>query len=364
MIPMVDLKTQYHTLKPDIDQAVLNALESCQFILGPNVTALEQETAAYLGASHAVSCASGTDALHLAVLAAGIKPGDEVITTPFTFIATAEAICYAGATPVFVDVDPKTFNIVPELIEQAITPKTKAVIPVHLFGQPADMTAITGICNRRNLVLIEDCAQSFGAAAGGRMTGTIGRFGCFSFFPSKNLGGYGDGGMITCATAEDAEQLKTLRNHGSKVRYHHDIIGFNSRLDDLQAAILRIKLQHIERFNQERRRVAHRYSEGLKDLVCVPAEDGNGVHVYHQYTLLTDRRDAVMAKLAEKQIASAIYYPIPLHRQNVFAEQCRNQSLPVSESVAERCMSLPIYPEMTNEQVDLVIATVREAFIG
>lgn len=364
MIPMVDLKTQYHSLKQEIDRAVLDALESCQFILGPNVTALEQEAAACLGVPHAVSCASGTDALHLAVLAAGIKPGDEVITTPFTFIATAEAICYAGATPVFVDVDPKTFNIVPELIEQAITPATRAVIPVHLFGQPADMAAIVDICKRHNLILIEDCAQSFGAAIQGQMTGAIGRFGAFSFFPSKNLGGYGDGGMITCATAEDAEQLKMLRNHGSRVRYHHDVIGFNSRLDDLQAAILRIKLQYIERFNQERRRVAHRYSEGLKDLVSVPFEDGKGVHVYHQYTLLTDRRDAVMAKLAEKQIASAVYYPIPLHRQNVFAGQCSNLSLPVSESVAGRCMSLPIYPEMTNEQVDLVIATVQEAFVG
>jgi len=358
---MVDLKTQYHQLQHEIDKAVLEALESCQFILGPNVTGLEKETAAYLGSRYAVSCASGTDALHLAVLAAGVGAGDEVITTPFTFIATAEAICYAGATPVFVDIDPLTFNIVPELIEQAITPRTKAVIPVHLFGQPADMEAIAAICTRHRLVLIEDCAQSFGASIGNSMTGAIGRFGAFSFFPSKNLGGYGDGGMITCASAEDAEKLKMLRNHGSRVRYHHDLIGFNSRLDDIQAAILRVKLQHIERFNQERRRVAHRYSEGLKDLVGVPFEDGKGTHVYHQYTLLTDRRDAVMAGLSEQQIASAIYYPIPLHRQNVFAGQCADLHLPGAESVAERCMSLPIYPEMTNEQVDLVIKTVRGA---
>jgi len=361
MIPMVDLKTQYHALKQEIDTAVLDALESTQFILGPNVTNLEKETATYLGCPHAVGVASGTDALHLAVLAAGIKPGDEVITTPFTFIATAEAICYAGATPVFVDVDAQTFNIVPELIEQAITPRTKAIIPVHLFGQPADLTTINEICLRHNLVMIEDCAQSFGAASGGRMTGSIGAFGCFSFFPSKNLGGYGDGGLVTCATAEGAETLKMLRNHGSKVRYHHDVIGFNSRLDDLQAAILRVKLRHIDRFNQERRRVAHRYSEGLKDLVAVPFEDGKGVHVYHQYTVLTDRRDTIMAKLTEQQIASAVYYPIPLHRQDVFAQQCQNLSLPVAESIATRCMSLPVYPEMTNEQVDQVIEAVREA---
>lgn len=363
MIPMVDLKTQYHQLKTEIDRAVLDALESTQFILGPNVTGLEKEAADYLGSPFAVGCASGTDALHLAVLAAGIKPGDEVITTPFTFIATAEAICYAGATPVFVDVDPQSFNIVPELIEQAITPRTKAVIPVHLFGQPADLNAISAICQRHNLVLIEDCAQSFGAATGGKMTGSIGSFGCFSFFPSKNLGGYGDGGLVTAATAEGAETLKMLRNHGSKVRYHHDVIGFNSRLDDLQAAILRVKLRHIDRFNQERRRVAHRYSAGLQDLVQVPFEDGKGQHVYHQYTLLTDKRDAIMARLSEQQIASAIYYPIPLHRQNVFADQCRNLSLPVAEAIASRCMSLPIYPEMTDEQVDQVIAAVRGALL-
>ncbi len=364
MIPMVDLKTQYHQLKAEIDRAVLDALESTQFILGPNVSGLEKEAADYLGSPFAVGCASGTDALHLAVLAAGIKPGDEVITTPFTFIATAEAICYVGAVPVFVDVDPQTFNIVPELIEQAITPRTKAVIPVHLFGQPADLGTIGALCQRHNLVLIEDCAQSFGAAVEGRMTGSLGSFGCFSFFPSKNLGGYGDGGLVTAATAEGAETLKMLRNHGSKVRYHHDVIGFNSRLDDLQAAILRVKLRHIDRFNQERRRVAHRYSAGLQDLVQVPFEDGKGVHVYHQYTILTDKRDQIMARLSEQQIASAIYYPIPLHRQNVFAEQCRNLSLPVAESLASRCMSLPIYPEMTDDQVEQVIAAVRGAVAG
>ncbi len=364
MIPMVDLKTQYHTLKTEIDQAVLGAIESTQFILGPNVTSFEKETASYLGSGHAVSCASGTDALHLAILAAGIGPGDEVITTPFTFIATAEAICYAGATPVYVDIDPKTFNIDPKLIEAVITPRTKAIIPVHLFGQPADMTAITAICTAHKLILIEDCAQSFGAAAGSTMTGTIGSFGCFSFFPSKNLGCYGDGGLITCNSTEDAERLKVLRNHGSSVRYHHSIIGFNSRLDDIQAAILRVKLRKIDEFTAGRRRVAHLYSELLADLVTVPHEDGNGVHVYHQYTVLTDRRDTIMAKLSEKQIASAIYYPIPLHRQDVFAEAYAEVALPVAEDVASRCMSLPVYPEMPEESVRLVAHTIREALAG
>lgn len=364
MIPMVDLKTQYHNLKNEIDSVVLEAIESSQFILGPNVTAFEQEAAAYLGAPHAVGCASGTDALLLAVVAAGIGPGDEVITTPFTFIATAEAICYAGARPVFVDIDPRTFNIDPGLIEAAITPRTKAVIPVHLFGQPADMAPIRAICERHNLLLIEDCAQSFGAAAGGKMTGTLGMTGCFSFFPSKNLGCYGDGGLVTCATQETADEIRVLRNHGSRVRYHHHVIGYNSRLDDIQAAILRIKLKLIDEFNGGRRRVAHLYSGLLKEVATVPFEDGKGVHVYHQYTILTDRREQVMKRLAERQISSAVYYPIPLHKQEVFAQACAGVTLPVAEAVAARCMSLPIYPEMPEEAVRLVAETVREALVG
>ena len=364
MIAMVDLKTQYHALKAEIDKAVLDAIESTQFILGPNVTAFEHETAAYLGAPYAVSCASGTDALHLAILAAGIGPGDEVITSSFTFIATAEAICYAGATPVFVDIDPQTFNLDPELIAAAITPRTKAVIPVHLFGQPANMTPIIAVCEKHNLILIEDCAQSFGAAVNGKMTGTLGSLGCFSFFPSKNLGCYGDGGLVTCATAELAEQVKVLRNHGSRVRYHHSIIGYNSRLDDIQAAILRVKLKRIDQFNAGRRRVAQLYSDLLKDVVSVPFEDGRGVHVYHQYTLLTDKRDAIMARLSEQQISSAVYYPIPLHKQDVFAEAYAGVRLPVAEDVANRCMSLPVYPEMPEESVRLVAETVKGAIIG
>lgn len=364
MIPMVDLKTQYHLLKEEMDRALLDALESTQFILGPNVTAFEQETKEYLGAGFSVACASGTDALMLAIRAAGIGAGDEVITSPFTFIATAEAICYAGAKPVYVDIDSRTFNIDPAMIEAAITPATRAIIPVHLFGQPADMVAIKAICEKHNLLLIEDCAQSFGASTPQGMTGSIGSFGCFSFFPSKNLGCYGDGGLVTCATREQADELKVLRNHGSRVRYHHSIIGYNSRLDELQAAILRVKLKRIDQFSAGRRRVAHIYSEGLKDAVTVPFEDGNGLHVYHQYTLLTDRRDAVMAKLSEQQIASAVYYPIPLHKQDVFAAECAGVSLPVSESVAAHCMSLPIYPEMTDEQALQVVAAVKEALGG
>ena len=362
MIPMVDLKTQYHQLKEEIDKGILDALENTQYILGPNVAAFEKEAAEYLGAAHAIGVASGTDALHLAIAAAGIGPGDEVITSPFTFIATAEAICYMGATPVYVDVDPNTFNIDPAKIEAAITPKTKAIVPVHIFGQPADMGQIADICKKHNLLLIEDCAQSFGAAINGKMTGAIGDLGCFSFFPSKNLGCYGDGGMVTTNSAELAEKVKMLRNHGSKVRYYHSVIGYNSRLDELQAVILRAKLKRIDSYNQNRRRVAHLYSELFQNSrVMPPAEDGKGVHVYHQYTLLTDCRDEIMKSLTEAGISSAIYYPIPLHRQDVFAEECKGVSCPNAESVAARCMSLPIFPEMTEEQVREVARVVRGA---
>jgi dTDP-4-amino-4,6-dideoxygalactose transaminase len=362
MIPMVDLKTQYHNLKGDIDRAVLDALESTQFILGPNVSSFEKETADYLGARHAVAVASGTDALHLAILAAGIGPGDEVITSTFTFIATAEAICYAGATPVFVDINSGTFNIDSQLIEAAITPRTKAIIPVHIFGQPADMTAIMAICDKHNLLLIEDCAQSFGATTGGKKTGTLGAAGCYSFFPSKNLGCYGDGGLITCETDDMADRIRVLRNHGSRERYHHSVIGYNSRLDEIQAAILRVKLRHIDEFNSGRRKVAQLYSELLCDVVQVPIMDGNGLHIYHQYTVLTNHRETIMAKLSQAGIASAVYYPIPLHKQSVFAN-VYTTILPVAEHTAKRCLSLPIYPEMPEESVRLVAATVTEALV-
>ncbi|HEX7026242.1 MAG TPA: DegT/DnrJ/EryC1/StrS family aminotransferase, partial [Gammaproteobacteria bacterium] len=254
MIPMVDLQTQYQQLKSEIDTGIANALADCRFILGPNVQAFEEEVADYLGAGYAVSCASGTDALHLALLAAGIGAGDEVITSSFTFIATAEAIKYVGATPVFVDIDPGTFNIDPVAAAKAVTNKTKAILPVHLFGQPADMNALQTIAADNDLLIVEDCAQSFGATFNGTMTGNFGISGCFSFFPSKNLGCYGDGGLISCNSAEVAEKLRIYRNHGSRERYYHDVIGYNSRLDELQAVVLRIKLKHIDGFNEQRYR--------------------------------------------------------------------------------------------------------------
>jgi len=364
MIPMVDLKGQYESLQGEIDAAVLAALAETRFILGPNVQAFEDEAADYLGVKHAISCASGTDALHLALLGAGIQPGDEVITSPFTFIATAEAIRYCGAVPVFVDIDEATFNIDPRAVEAAITPRTRAVLPVHLFGQPANLPALVNICEHHDLKLIEDCAQSFGAAIDGPMTGGIGLAGAHSFFPSKNLGCYGDGGMVTTNDDALAEEIKVLRNHGSRVRYHHDVIGYNSRLDELQAVVLRIKLKRIEQYNQQRRRVAHAYSHRLQDAVTVPYEDGIGTHVYHQYTVLSNRRDAIMTHLAGQDIASAIYYPIPLHRQTAFADSCADLSLPIAERIAERCLSLPIFPELDEQRIAHICEAVKEAALA
>lgn len=365
MIPMVDLQTQYHRLKDDIDRVLTEVLESCTFILGPNVRAFETEVADYLGVKHAIGCASGTDALHLALLASGIGPGDEVITSPFTFIATAEAIRYVGAIPVFVDIDPRTFNIDPAAIEAVITPKTRSVMPVHLFGQPVDLPRIAALCERHGLILVEDCAQSFGASIGGRQTGSIGLSAGYSFFPSKNLGCYGDGGLVATSSDEVAARVRMLRNHGSEVRYYHDAIGYNSRLDEIQAAILRVKLRHIEAFNQGRRRVARLYSELMADLpVETPFEDGLGTHVYHQYTLLCDQREAVMAALQEAGISSAIYYPVPLHRQAVFAGECAGLALPVTEAVAARCLSLPIYPELEEADIRRIVEVIRTALDG
>ena len=365
MIPMVDLKTQYHRLKDEIDLGLAEVLESCAFILGPNVRAFETEAAEYLGVPHAVGCASGTDALHLALLAAGIGEGDEVITSPFTFIATAEAIRYVGARPVFIDIDPKTFNLDVDQIQKALTPKTKAIMPVHLFGQPADLLRLQDLCCASGLLLIEDCAQSFGASVDGRQTGSFGIAAGYSFFPSKNLGCYGDGGLVVTSSEEVAQRLRMLRNHGSEVRYYHDVIGYNSRLDEFQAAILRVKLRHIDAFNRERRRVAHTYSQLMADLPLeTPYEDQIGVHVYHQYTLLSDRREAIMAALQEASISSAIYYPVPLHQQKVFKRECEGLSLPVTESVAQRCFSLPIYPELDHETIERIVGVIRAVMHG
>jgi len=360
-IPMVDLKGQYTSLKSEIDSAIIEALGETRFILGPNVQAFDHEAAEYLGVGHAISCASGTDALHLALLAAGIEAGDEVITSAFTFIATAEAIRYIGAVPVFVDIQPDSFNLDPQLIRAAITERTRAILPVHLFGQPADMDEIMALAEEFDLLVIEDCAQSFGSRYRDRATGSIGAAGAFSFFPSKNLGCYGDGGMVTTNDDEIASKIRMLRNHGSSQQYHHDVIGYNSRLDELQAVILRIKLKHIDDYNRQRLQVARAYNERLdRSRFQLPAIPADRDHVFHQYTLLCDQRDAVREAVLARDIACAIYYPIPLHRQQAFADTAQPQ-LPVSETTARRCLSLPIFPEMTLEQVDSVCEALANA---
>lgn len=364
-IPMVDLRKQYLELANDINASISDVLEKTHFIGGENVQAFEREAADYLGAKHAISCANGTDALHLAMLAAGIGPGDEVITTPFTFIATVEAIAYVGATPVLVDVDKASYNIDPALIEAAITSKTRAIVPVHLFGMPCDMQAIESLATQHKLTIIEDCAQSFGATHNGRQTGTIGSIGSFSFFPSKNLGCFGDGGMLSCNDDDLAKKLQVLKSHGSAERYIHSVIGYNSRLDEIQAAILRHKLKKIDHYNSERRRVAAHYCECLSDLpVSLPqlkfAGEGDAIPVFHQFTLLSDQRVTIQKELQDNQIASAIYYPIPLHKQEaVNGLLTSTPHCPNSEALSEQCMSLPIYPELDNDSIERIAGIIK-----
>ncbi len=363
-VPMVDLKIQYEAIKEEINNAVLGVIASSHFILGPHGKALEQDVAAYHGVKHAVAVASGTDALHLALLAAGIKRGDEVITTPFTFIATAEAISYVGAVPVFVDIDPVTFNIDIAKLEPAITKKTKAIIPVHLYGQPADMDELVQIARKHDLKVVEDCAQSFGAEYRGKKAGTLGDFGCFSFFPSKNLGCYGDGGMVITDNAKSAERLLSLRNHGSRIRYYHEEIGFNSRLDEIQAAILRIKFRHIDDYNEKRRNNAALYNKYLSAPdIRTPSEQQGTKHVYHQYTIRIKERDRVKQKLDAGNVTSSmVYYPVPLHLQTAYKDLgMTSGSLPHAEEVAKEVLSLPMYPELTEEQIKVVANAVKAA---
>jgi len=361
MIPMVDLKRQYHALKKEIDAAVHDVLESTQFILGPNVGRLEEEIAAYHELPYAVGVANGTDALLLALRACGIQPGDEVITTPFTFIATAEVIALLQAVPVFVDICPDTFNIDVTRIEEKITARTKAIIPVHLFGHPAEMETIMEIARRYGLKVIEDCAQAFGALYRGKKVGTFGDAGCFSFFPSKNLAGYGDGGMVITKDAEVAKRLRMLRNHGSEKRYYHEMVGYNSRLDEIQAAIIRVKLKRLDGHNEARRAHAAAYSAAIKNTkVALPRELTHCRHVYHQFTIRVQNRDALMTALAEKGVASAVYYPVPLHRQKAFVDLFRiDDDFPQAERCAREVLSLPMFPELTADEIRFVSAIIN-----
>lgn len=364
-IPMVDLKAEYELIGRELEEIIRAALVAAQYIGGPNVRAVEEEVAAYCGVRHAIACASGTDALMLALRACGIGPGDEVITTPFTFVATASTISMCGAMPVFVDIDPQTYNLDPAQVEAAITPRTRAIVPVHLYGQPAHLQPLAVLCRKYGLRLVEDAAQSFGAEYGGKKSGAYGDVGCFSFYPSKNLGAFGDGGMVITDDGDLAAQVRLLANHGSSERYHHTVLGYNSRLDEIQAAILRVKLKRVDDFNRRRRRIADAYNIRFAERgLVIPYEDGRGVHVFHQYTLQSDYRDAISAALAVEGIASAIYYPIPLHRQALYVRQYQHITLPVTERIVKKVISLPISPMLAEAQVDRIASIVLKARIS
>ncbi len=364
-IPMLDLKAQYLPIKEEIKIALKEIIESGQFVLGPNVKSFENEAQSYHNVNSAVGLASGTDALHLSLKALDIKESDEVITTPFTFIATAESICYVGAKPVFVDVNKNTMNINVSKIEEKITSKTKAIIVVHLFGQPADMNEIMALATKYNLRVIEDSAQAFGAKYNGIKVGSIGDAGCFSFYPSKNLGAYGDGGMMITNNPDICKKVQLLRNHGTVGPYQHSFIGYNSRLDEIQAAILRIKLRNIDIYNQKRSSTAKIYSSILNGSVQCPVEMDDRTHVYHQYTIRTPLRDRISSALKESGISSVVYYPIPLHLQEAFKYLGYSEGdLPESEAAANEVLSLPIYPELEPETAKLIAKTILDIIKG
>lgn len=361
-VPLLDLSAQYQTIRTEIKKVVDEVFESQQFILGPWVGKLENEIAASCEVQHAVGVASGSDALLLALMALDIRPGDEVITTPYTFFATAGSIARLQARTVFVDIDPKTYNIRPDQIEKKITPRTKAIIPVHLYGQCADMDPIMDIAKRHHLPVVEDAAQSIGATYKGRKAGSIGTMGCLSFFPSKNLGGAGDGGMVLTQDAGLAEKIRILRVHGSKPKYVHQVLGCNSRLDSIQAATLSVKLPYLEEWSRKREENALFYNQHLGQLhqIVVPYIESYNRSIYNQYVIRAPRRDKLLDYLKEKEIGSEIYYPIPLHLQACFQDLGYHQGdFPESEKAAAETVALPIYPELTMDQKSYVVEQIR-----
>lgn len=371
-LQMVDLQTQYQQIKPEIDAAIQCVLQKGIFIGGEEVQAFASELGQYLGATHVIPCANGTDALQIALMALGLQPGDEVITPSFTYIATTEVIALLGLTPVFVEVDPNTYCIDPAAIEAAITPRTKAIVPVHLYGQAANMEAIMQLAHKNQLFVVEDNAQAIGAhytfADGTQaQTGTIGHIGCTSFFPSKNLGCYGDGGALYTQDAQLAEKIKMIANHGQKVKYVHEVVGCNSRLDALQAAILRVKLQKLNSYIAARQAVAAAYDAAFQDVsgLSIPARNSSSTHVFHQYTLKVHngQREALQQHLQALGVPTMIYYPIPAHKQHMFAQfGVSNLSLPVSEALCTQVLSLPIHTEMLPEQQQYIIESVLSFF--
>ncbi len=365
-IPILDLKPQVEALWPELTAALEKVLKSTSFILGPEEQQLEKELAAMLGVKHAIGCNSGTDALYIALRALGLGPGDEVITTSFTFFATAEAISHVGATPVFVDIEADSMNIDLSKIEAAITPRTKAIIPVHLFGRPVDLDRLMAIAKKHNLKVVEDCAQSFGATWKGVQTGITGEIGCWSFFPTKNLGAYGDAGLMTTNNDTLADTMRMLRVHGSRKRYYNECVGYNSRLDEMQAAILRVKLPHIGKWNDARRAVAARYNELFKGQAGIITPEIVDGHVFHQYTLRVQGvdRDKLQARMVEQGIGAMIYYPVPCHKLKLYEESHKQVVLPVTDQLATEVISLPIWPELSPEKqaqvAQVLIATLPE----
>lgn len=370
-VPLLDLQAQYLNMKKEVDDVLMKVVESQYFILSQEVSGLEEEVASYSGVSSAAGVASGTDALILSLRALGIGKGDIVITTPFTFFATAEAASLLGASPVFVDIDPDTYNIDPDKIAEFMAEadfetkeKVKAIIPVHLYGQCAEMDAIMAISKKYGLKVVEDACQAIGSTYKGKSAGSFGETGCISFFPSKNLGGFGDGGMVMSNDQRIVDSIKKLRVHGSTEQYIHDEIGYNSRLDSLQAAVLRVKLKYLDNWFDGRRAIAEKYNEAFKDLpVATPKVAEGNVHTYHQYTIEVEDRNDLLQHLMSKDIAARIYYPVPLHLQPCYKDLGYSPGkLPVCEKKAERVLSLPVYPELDEKQVDYIINSVKEFF--
>ena len=367
-IPALDMKRQHSRIRDEINKAVMEVMEGAQFILGPNVEALENEIAAFSQVKYGIGVANGSDALHLALLAAGVKAGEEVITTPFTFFATAGSIARIGAVPVFADIEPDTFNIDAEKIEAAITDKTKAIIPVDLFGQAYDVGKVNEIANKYGLKVIEDAAQAIGAGYRGKRAGSFGHLGCFSFYPTKNLGCFGDGGMVVTDDPGMAEKIRVLRVHGSKPKYYHHVLGYNSRLDELQAAILRVKLRYLNEWIEARLNLAQNYSRlliqnGLADIIQLPSAKAERQHVYNQYTVRCPFRDELQIYLKDRGIGTGIYYPLGLHLQPVFTYLgYREGDFPETERACKEVLSLPIFPELTGEEQTVVVEALRDFY--
>jgi dTDP-4-amino-4,6-dideoxygalactose transaminase len=364
-IPLFDLVAQYQSIRDEIEQTIQGVLESGVFILGPNVAAFEAEIAAYLGVRYAVGVASGTDALLLTLRAYGVGPGDEVIVPAYTFFATAEVVSQVGATPVFVDIDPRTYCLDVKQLEAKISARTKAIIPVHLYGHPADMAPILELAKKHGLKVIEDNAQALGAEYKGRKTGSLGDAGCLSFFPSKTLGGYGDGGMVVTNDPTLAETVRKLRTHGWRTKYYPEMIGYNSRLDELQAAILRVKLRHLDAWNERRRKIAEQYRALLAgNGIELPWEAPYARHVYHLYVIRVKEREAVQERLKAMGIASAVYYPLPLHLVEPYRDLGYGPgAFPEAERAAKETLAIPLYPEMTSDQIETVASGVRDALV-